>query len=385
MKKAITLCLFLGLIFLMVSILVMDENNGQVENVHEITAMVLETDNSNVIQSGISSIGYQFLEVEIMHGEYKGHIVTADNQLLGKLEIDSFFKPGDKIVAALLIENGEIAQAKALEIYRQDSLLLLFGFFVLCLIIYAGVIGLRALFSFLAALFIIWKFLIPGLLAGKEPLLLVFLVLTLLTALIMFSIAGFSKKGFAAFAGTMFGLFVTIMITIFFGEQFALNGMTSPFAETLLFSGHLDLNMQHIFYAAIIIGASGAAMDIAMDIAASMEEIKLKKPDINVYELIKSGFNVGRAVIGTMTTTLLLAYAGGYLSLLMLFTTQESSFIRIINLKIIAAEIMRTVVGSIGLVLVAPITAIIAGWILSTEIKSIFAAVPKMIVRKGAR
>jgi uncharacterized membrane protein len=129
----------------------------------------------------------------------------------------------------------------------------------------------------------------------------------------------------------------------------------------------MDLNMQHIFYAAIIMGASGAAMDIAMDVCASMEEIKKKKPDIDRKTLIQSGFNVGRAVIGTMTTTLLLAYSGGYLTLLMLFMSKNTSFARMINLKIVAAEIMRTIVGSIGLVLVAPITAIVAGFVFSYD------------------
>ena len=142
-------------------------------------------------------------------------------------------------------------------------------------------------------------------------------------------------------------------------------GMTASYAQTLAFSGNLHLSMRDIFYAAIVIGASGAAMDIAMDVAASMQEVKDKKPDIAIMELIQSGFNVGRAVIGTMTTTLLLAYSGGYLTLLMLFVTKNSSFARILNLKIVAAEIMRTLIGSIGLVLVAPITAIVAGWILS--------------------
>jgi uncharacterized membrane protein len=125
--------------------------------------------------------------------------------------------------------------------------------------------------------------------------------------------------------------------------------------------------MKHIFYAAVVIGASGAAMDIAMDVAASMAEIKSKKPNIEMKELIESGFTVGQAVIGTMTTTLLLAYSGGYLTLLMLFMTKNSSLNRILNFKMVSAEILRTLTGSIGLVLVAPITAFLAGWIYCTE------------------
>jgi uncharacterized membrane protein len=134
-----------------------------------------------------------------------------------------------------------------------------------------------------------------------------------------------------------------------------------------MISGYHYLNLQEIFYAAIILGASGAAMDIAVDISASMYEIKSKKPEINIKELIESGFNVGRQVIGTMATTLLLAYSGSYLTLLMLFIARETSVTRMLNLKVVSAEIMRTLIGSIGLVIVAPTTALIAGVLFSYE------------------
>ncbi len=348
MKKALPILCVIGLTVLMVGLLINDNSKDMaLDNEFEVKAIVLETDESEVIQAGISKIGYQSLEVKILDGKYRGTKIEAINQLVGKLDYDNFYKPGDKIIAGVIEENNEIKAVKAIDIYRQKWQLILFGLFVICLIIYAGFTGLRALFSFVASLYIVWKYLIPGLLEGKEPLMLTAIVLTLLSAIIIFSVAGFTKKGFSAFVGTMSGLLVTIGITIYFGSRLGLYGMTAPFAETLLFSGHLDLNMRHIFYAAIIIGASGAAMDIAMDVSVSMEEIKLKKPDIGCRELIASGFNVGKAVIGTMTTTLLLAYSGGYLTLLMLFMTKNSSFSRIINLKIVSAEIMRTVVGSI--------------------------------------
>ena len=83
-----------------------------------------------------------------------------------------------------------------------------------------------------------------------------------------------------------------------------------------------------------------------------------------MLELIQSGINIGRHVIGTMSTTLLLAYSGGFITLLMLFMTKSTRFARIINLKIVASEIMRTLIGSTNLILVAPITALIAGWLL---------------------
>jgi len=373
MKKALPALLFLVLTVLLLGILTYSKTGDKAQqNIQEVRAVVLETDESDVIQAGISKIGNQQLIIKITEGKYAGDTIAAGNHLLGKLELDSFYKQGDEIVAAILEKDGEIKDAKALEIYRQDWELVLFGIFVLCLLVYAGVIGLKALFSFVASLYLIWAFLLPGLLDGKNPLVLASVTLVLLTAIIIFSVAGLTKKGVAAFCGTIFGFLITAGITLLLGSKLALNGMTLPYAESLLFSGHLNLNMRDIFYAAIIIGASGAAMDIAMDVAAAIEEIKAKKPEINVHELIQSGFNIGRAVIGTMTTTLLLAYSGGYLTLLMLFMTKNSSPARILNLKIVAAEIMRTLVGSIGLVLVAPLTAVIAGLIFSVNFQEVF-------------
>ena len=333
----------------------------------EVKARVLKTDNSDMIRSGVANIGNQTLTVKILEGKHKNKKLTAYNGLTGKLQLDNYFQPGDKILVALQEKNNKLI-AKAVDLYRLPWELMLFGIFVLLLILYAKTVGLKALFSFIVSLYIIWNFLIPRLLAGQQPLVLSALTLLLLSAIIIFSVAGFNKKGLAAFLGTITGLFFTIIITIVFGKVLSLQGMTAPFAETLLYSGHLNLNMKHILYAAIVIGASGAAMDIAMDVAASMAEIKAKKTDIEMKELINSGFTVGRAVIGTMTTTLLLAYSGGYLTLLMLFMTKNSSLNRMLNFKMVSAEILRTLTGSIGLVLVAPITAFLAGWIYCTEL-----------------
>lgn len=372
MRRMLPVLFVLGLIILTMGLLVSGGQNSKKEknsNLAEVKAVVLTVDDSEVIKAGISQIGFQQLTIKINSGSYRGQETTAVNQLVGKMELDDYYQPGDKIVAAIATEGGQIQHAKALSLYRQDWQLAMFGLFVVCLLIFARFVGLKALFSFIASLYITWNFLIPGLLEGKNPLLWTALFLILIIGIIIFAVAGFTKKGLAAFIGTLGGLLLTIAITLFFGDKMVMDGMNAPFAETLLFSGHFNLNMLHIFYAAIVIGASGAAMDVAIDVAASMEEIKLKKPEIAMGELVQSGFNVGRAVIGTMTTTLLLAYSGGYLTLLMLFMSKDSSFVRILNLKMVAAEIMRTVVGSTGLVLVAPLTAVVAGWIYCTDFR----------------
>ena len=331
----------------------------------EVRARVITADNSEVRSSGLSHIGSQTLEVEILDSGFKGRRVTAVNSLNGQVDLENLFRPGDRIIAALILDAGNaVRHAKAVDLYRQDSLLQLFGVFVTALVIYAGVIGVKALISFVLTLFIIWEILVRQILAGHPPLLTTTFTLILLSAIIIFMVAGLNRKGLTAFIGTISGLVITLMVTLYFGGRTGLFGMTQPYVNALIFSGYYTLDIRQIFYSAIILGASGAAMDIAMDIAASMDEIRLKKPEISPSELIRSGFTVGRQVIGTMTTTLLLAYSGGYLTLLMIFRIKDPSFMRMINLKIVAAEIMRTLIGSIGLVMVAPITALAGGLII---------------------
>lgn len=221
--------------------------------------------------------------------------------------------------------------------------------------------------SFIGCIYLIFQFLLPQFLAGSSPLTITSIFLVIASALIIFSVAGFTKKGTAAFLGTALGLASMIILTIVVGSVMKLSGLTTPFSQSLLMSGYTDLNMRHIFYGTILIGASGAVMDIAMDIASAIEEIKINAPNITKSKLISSGFNVGHAVIGTMTTTLLLAYLGGFLTLLLLFQVRNTSLLQMLNMKIVASEIMRTIIGSVGLVLVAPITSIIAGFLFTKD------------------
>jgi uncharacterized membrane protein len=338
-------------------------------DVREVKARVLTAENTEVRSSGLSHIGYQTLEIKLLEGEFKGKIVPAVNNLSGQTDLENLFKKDDKIIAAVILENGAIEHVKAVDLFRQDTLLSLFCLFVAALLLYAGVIGIKALISFVFTVVIIWEVLIQQILDGHNPLVTTTYTIILLSAIIIFLVAGINRKGITAFIGTISGLFVTLFVTLYFGREIGLFGMTQPYVNALIFSGYYDLDIRQIFYSAVILGASGAAMDIAMDISASMDEVKNKKPDISPMELIQSGFNVGRHVIGTMATTLLLAYSGGYLTLLMIFKVKEPSIMRMLNMKIVAAEIMRTLVGSIGLVMVAPITAIVGGIIIGRLFK----------------
>lgn len=333
------------------------------QNVERVRGLVLEVDNSGVQQIGIVKIGDQDLKVRILNGRFKGKEINANNTLLGKMELDKFFAVDDIALMVLYVEGDKINAATAFDHYRIRTEIFLFGLFALFLIIFAHWRGSKALLSFLFAGLMIWKVMLPAFLKGWNPILVSLGVVTALTITIVFLIAGLNKKGLVAFLGALLGIILTCILALIFSKPFHIHGAIEAFSEALLYSGFPYLDLTRIFLAGVFTAASGAVMDIAMDVSVSMNEVINKKPDISRKEIIGSGFAMGRASIGTMITTLLLAYSGGYTATLMVFIGQGLPLSSIININYVAAEILYTIVGSFGLVTVAPFTAIVGGLI----------------------
>jgi uncharacterized membrane protein len=264
------------------------------------------------------------------------------------------------------MDGNEITYVHASDHYRLSIEATLLAVFAILLLIFGGFTGLKALLSFMFSGMAIWKLLIPSFLRGNDPILVSLAIVTFLTAVIIFLVAGINRKGFVAFVGALMGLGLTCALALFFSGPFRLHGAVRPFSETLLYSGFPDLDLTRIFLAGIFLASSGAVMDLAMDIASALHEVKEHHPWIGRWKLLRSGMMVGRMVIGTMTTTLLLAYSGSYMTMLMVFMGQGIPMVNILNLNYVAAEILHTIVGSFGLVTVAPFTALI-GAILYTR------------------
>lgn len=327
--------------------------------------VVISVDDSDLKRVGLILTGQQDMELEILSGRFKGHRIKASNVLMGQMSVDKLFREGDKVLAVLKTDgkSGEIVNARAAEQYRIDVELALFVLFGLFLVGYARWTGFRALLSFVFTALIIWKVLIPLFLKGVPPLPVAFLVVSVTTTVIMLLITGFTRKGAVALSGAICGVALTTFLAVVFGAWFRIPGTVKDFAETLLYSGFYSLQLTDIFLSGIFISAAGAVMDMAMDIAASQAEIVQKHPSISRRELIVSGFRVGQSVIGTMTTTLLFAYSGSFTFVLMVFMAQGTPMEYIFNVSYVAAEILLTLVGSFGLVLVAPVTALLGGFL----------------------
>ena len=236
----------------------------------------------------------------------------------------------------------------------------LFGGFCVLLVIFGGWTGAKALFSFVFSCFAVWKLLIPLCLAGCHASTVAFITVAVLSAVIMYLVAGWTKKGAGAFLGAMLGVVASLGLAHFFGRVMNVNGATMPFSQALLYSGYEFLNLQDLFIGAIVLASSGAVMDLAMDIASAVDEVARHGSGLGFGALVRSGLRVGRSVVGTMTTTLLLAYSGGYLTLLMVFAAQGTRPLDFLNSTLVSAEFVKTLVGSFGLVLVAPFTAVVS-------------------------
>ncbi len=325
---------------------------------------IMEVDDSQIQQLGMIFTGDQGVVVKIEDGPFEGRILEASNPLLGQMDRDKIFKPGDIALIVLTVTDDEIVYVNPQEHYRIDLELLLLGLFVLALTLFGGWTGVKALVSFGFSAVCMWKVLIPLILLGWAAIPVALGVVTLLTATVIFLVAGLSRKGFTAFAGAMLGVLTSCVLSVIFTRAFHVHGAIMPFAETLLYSGFGHLNLTDIYCAAVFLAASGAVMDLAMDVAASMDEVVSKKPGITRLEALRSGLSVGRVVVGTMTTTLLFAYSGGYITLLMAFMAQGIPLVNVANLIYVAAEVLKTLVGSFGLVMVAPFTALVGAIIL---------------------
>lgn len=346
------------------------EEAVQYKEAERCIAEVAAVDNSAIIDTGLVRSGEQRCTVVFQNGLFQGKTATAINLLQGSLEQDKLFSEGDKAQVVISYDGEIIKRVTMIDYFRVPGELLLAGLFILFLIVFAGRTGLRAILSFALTVLAIWKLLVPLYLNGYNPIWVGLLINLLLTTLIIALVYGFDNRCAAAVSGSFLGILVTCILGIIFTDLFKIHGAVMSYSESLLYAGFQHLNLTQIFMASIFLGSSGAVMDLSVDITSAVHEVVEKKPDIRPWEAVKSGMNVGRAAMGTMTTTLLLAYSGGYIALLMVFMAQGTPTEHIFNYKYVSAEIIHTVIGSFGLVSVAPFTALCAGLLLTKKVRA---------------
>ena len=187
-----------------------------------------------------------------------------------------------------------------------------------------------------------------------------------MTTITMVLVHGYNKKTLAGIIGTTSGVLVAGLLALLVGKAAKLTGFSSEEMQMLMYiPQQVKFDYQGLLFAGMIIGALGAVMDVGISIASAVEEVKRVNPGLTTRQLIQAGMNVGRDVMGTMANTLILAYTGSALPLILIFMAYDMPFLKIINLDLISTEIVRALTGSIGLTLAIPITSVAAGLLLT--------------------
>lgn len=344
----------------------------QFRDAEKCRVLVEEVDNSKLIDTGLIRTGQQVCSVKILSGKFKGQLTEGWNMLGGSLSQDKLFRPGDVVQAIVHYETSKSGtvfySVNLIDYYRLKVEFILSVGFAVFLISFAGMTGIRSVFSFVITILVLWKILVPFYLKGFNPIMTGIVVVAIMTFIILALVYGFDKRLVSAFSGSMTGILFAAILSFVFTKKFHIHGAVMANSESLLYSGFQNLNLTQIFMASVFIGASGSVMDLSVDITSAVNEVvttaRKKGVPVTKREAVKSGMAVARAAMGTMTTTLLLAYSGTCIALLMVFMAQGTPVYNILNNNVVSAEIINTIAGSFGLAMTAPITALISGTVL---------------------
>lgn len=364
-KNVVFILIFFAIIAALLALPTGFEDARQFKDAEKCKVLVETVDNSSLINTGLIRTGQQVCTVRFLSGKFKMQTAEGWNMLGGSLSQDKLFRPGDKAQAVVHHYDGEIISVNLIDYYRLDGELLLALTFAVFLVVFARGVGLRSVFSFAITILVLWKILVPLFLKGHNPIFVGLAAVAIMTFVILALVYGFDKKLLSSFCGAMSGIVFAMVLSIICTSSFHIHGAVMANSEALLYSGFQDLNLTQIFMASVCVGASGSVMDLSVDITSAVSEVVRNCPGISRKEAIKSGLTVARAAMGTMTTTLLLAYSGTCIATLMTFMAQGTPVYNILNNNIVAAEIINTIAGSFGLAMTAPLTAVIAGTVLA--------------------
>lgn len=312
-------------------------------------------------------LGQQLLEVEILTGKHKGETLQTYNYLSAYLNVDA--KAGTRIIVRLdYDDNGEVYVVSVPNYDRAPVLIGLMVIFAALLIVIGRKKGVMALLGLAYTLASLWFVLIPMLLRGAEPVLISIIIVALTTLACLIMLTGFSRKTLCAVLGCVSGVAVAGVFAALAGKISPLNGFNMSEAEELVLRAFdSELHISGLFVAGILIASLGAVMDVAMSISSACWELRSVNPAMPRRELFRSGMNIGRDAMGTMTNTLILAFSGASVNMLLLFQVYDYPLIQIFNTDAMAMEVIRGVAGSIGIVLTVPLVAALSAWLMKPQ------------------
>lgn len=339
-----------------------DQSELVPEKVVMMKAKVLHVDKQerkDVLGTNVQT-NLQTLRVEVLDGPEKGKVVTVENDYLS-LKVDEVFYMTH---TSDTLDGNEYYTVN--DPYRLPSLFLLIALFVGVVFVFGGKQGIRGLVSLVGSFLVIFYVLLPAILHGYSPLLVTVGVASLIIILGSYVTHGFTRSTTAAVIGMILTVCVTGAIAYWSVGLTRLSGFGSEEAVYLNLNARGSIDILGLLLGSIIIGLLGVLYDAAIGQAVSVEELLRIAPHVSKKIIYERAIRIGREHIGALVNTLAIAYVGASLPLLLLFyQTTNAGILPIINTEIFATEIVRIMVGSIGLVLAIPITTIVAVWFLA--------------------
>ena len=304
----------------------------------------------------------QVLKVRVSNGPFKGEVLEVVNSSDARSAYSLSLKEGQGIFFKLEFdESGNISEAYFTEIVRDKYLIVITALFFAVLVLIGRLKGLRAAISLGLTVAAVFFVLLPLVLKGYSPVMVSVMVGVAITFITLLIIGGINRKSLAAIIGTSSGIIIGGVIALVFGSIASLTGLSSDEAIMLMYIPQgIEFNFRGLLFAGIILASLGAVMDVSMSISSSMFEVARVDTTIKQKDLVSAGMSIGRDIVGTMSNTLILVYVGSSLPLILLFMAYRIPFIDIINMDILASEIIRALSGSIGLVLAIPITVFVS-------------------------
>jgi len=364
--KTVTFGLILSLT---VSLAIGVETVAAQETAHEVVVKRIVTERKEEVTPGVWQ-PYQEVEVEILTGKDKGEILMA---VLGGDFVSTekqIMQVGDKVVVSHNRAVDGTDKYYVVDFVRRDNLLILTLIFLVSVVVVGGIRGVTSFLGLVVSFGVLVKFILPQILAGSNPVWVAIIGSMVILFTSLYLAHGLNRKTTAAVMGTFISLFLTAALAWASVNMTRLTGLGSEEAGYLAMSGGINLNLAGILLAGMIIGSLGVLDDITISQAACVFELKAANPGQSFKQLFYRGLRIGQDHIASVVNTLVLAYAGVSLPLLLLFVVSGGEPISsLVNREMIATEVVRTLVGSIGLVAAVPITTAIAAFMNSSTFK----------------
>jgi uncharacterized membrane protein len=323
---------------------------------------VLEILSDEVVDAGDSQVRIQKVKVKILSGPEKDRVMEIENSGVFSVNGGNGVKKGDKILVYKITSPEGNLNYYIADIYRLPAIITAILVFFAIAIVFARWKGFTSIIGLAISILVIAKFVVPQIIAGRNPILISLLGALIIALLSIYLSHGFKKRTTVALVSTLITLSLSGFLAYIFVSSARLFGLGSEEAFYLQFGVLGSLNLQGLLLGGIILGALGVLDDITTAQSAAVEELKLANPSFDRKELYKRGISIGREHIASLVNTLFLAYAGAALPLFLFFTTINTTqpLWVTLNSEFIAEEIIRTLVGSIALILAVPITTLLA-------------------------